>query len=79
MFETKTIKITKVSKEVIREFDKDGKVIRERTIINDGGTSQKEAEDRLNKAEEKLDKTDGAFKRMDNIFAEMDKLFKDLF
>lgn len=83
MFETRNIKITKVSKEVIKEYDKDGKLVRERTIINDGGTSQGEAEERLKSAEERLDKMggkmDNAFKRMDNIFSEMDKMFKDLF
>ncbi len=70
MFETKF-----VSKKVIREY-KDGKLVREQTIINDGGTSQEEAEERLKKAEERMD---GAFKRMDNMFSEMDKMFKDLF
>lgn len=72
MFETKT---TKVSKEVIREYDKNGKLVRERIIINDGGTNQQEAEERLNKVEKRMD---GAFKHMDNMFSEMDKLFKDL-
>ena len=76
MFETKKMTITKVSKEVIREYDKDGKLVRERTIINDGGTSQKEAEDRLDKAEKRMD---GAFSHMDKMFEEMNKMFKELF
>lgn len=67
----------KVSKEVIKEYDKDGKLIRERTIINDGGTSQEEAEKILKSAEDRLNKTDGVFKRMNGIFDEMDKLFKE--
>ncbi len=71
MFEFKS-----VSKEVIREYDKDGKLVRERTIINDGGTSKEEAETRLKKAEEKMDK---AFGRMDSMFKEMNEMFKDMF
>ena len=66
MFESFSYK--KVSKEVIREY-KDGKLVRERTIINDGGTSQEEAEQRLDKANE----------RMSKMFEDMDNLFKDLF
>ncbi len=76
MFRSVNIKMTKVSKEVIREFDKDGKVVRERTIINDGGTSEAEAKDRLDKAEKKMD---DAFKHMDSMFESMDKMFKDMF
>lgn len=78
MFETKTIKIIKMSKEVLREYDKDGKIVRERTIINDGDTSQ-EVEDRIKKAEEKLGKMDGVFNHMDKMFDEMNKMFKDMF
>jgi hypothetical protein len=72
MFEHKVF----IKKEVIREFDKDSKIIRERTIIQDGGVGQEEAEKQLKEAEEKLDKTTG---RMDGFFKGMDKLFKDLF
>lgn len=68
----------RVSKEVIREY-KDGKLVRERTIINDGGTSKEEAEARLNKAEEQMDERMKKVFGSNGIFAEMDKLFKDLF
>lgn len=76
MFESKKVEIKMVSKEIIREYDKDGKLIRERTVINDGGTSQQGAEECLKKAEERLDKMTG---RMDNVFKGMEDLFKDLF
>lgn len=71
----------RVTKEVIREY-KDGKLVRERTIINDGGTSKEEAESRLNKAEKDLDKQSERMKKAfgsNGIFAKMDELFKDLF
>jgi len=70
MFEFKS-----VSKQVIREY-KDGKLVRERTIINDGGTSKEEAEERLKKAEDKMDRMSGS---MDEMFKKMDEMFKEMF
>ena len=72
MFETKFVS---VSKKVVREY-KDGQLVREQIVINDGGTSQEEVEARLKKAEERMDRV---FNRMDNMFSDMDKMFKDVF
>lgn len=69
-------KVTMISKKTIREFDKDGNVIREQIILNDGGMGQEAAEKKLSADEEKMDK---ASKRMDSMFKDMDDLMKDLF
>ena len=84
------VKVAMIKKEVIREYDKDGKVVRERTILHDGGLGQEEAEKVMEKAEERMkgaeEKTEkankrmnGMFKKMEEMFSDMDKLFKDLF
>lgn len=72
MFEYKKVF---VKKEIIREYDKDGKLVRERTILDDGGLGQEEAEKRLKGAWARKK----AFEHMDKAFEEMDKAFKSIF
>lgn len=62
-----------VKKEVIREYDEKGNLVRERTILHEGG---KEESDKIDKAFGKMNKV---FDKMHDMFNEMNDAFKEIF
>jgi hypothetical protein len=64
-----------IRKEVRRVYDAKGNLIRETTILEDGGLGQEEAEKRLKESGD----MDSLFGKMDDMFKEMNNMFKKTF
>jgi hypothetical protein len=75
--------MTMIVKEIYREYDEKGNCIRERTVLQDGGLGQEEAEKKITETEKKLstaeENLNKAFDGLNKVFKDVGNVFKDMF